>query len=125
MHQDPETDDGYATTAPVDAFPVLVKDRTCLIIDDIAGWAVHPGGPKILDAVEDALNLREGSCDASRAVLNDHGNMSSPTVVFVIQRLIEQGIDGPIVALAFGPGLPFRLNHICLRSIRLADRNAY
>jgi len=76
-----------------------------LTIADIAGWAVHPGGPKILDAVEDALHLPSGQCDASRAVLKAHGNMSSPTVLFVVDELLKQDTAGPILALAFGPGL--------------------
>jgi len=76
-----------------------------LTATDIAGWAVHPGGPKILSAVEDALHLPSGACDVSRAVLAEHGNMSSPTVLFILDRLRHEGIRGPVVMLAFGPGL--------------------
>ncbi len=72
---------------------------------DVAGWAVHPGGPRILDAVRDALNLGEQQLAASRAVLRECGNMSSPTVAFVLERLLAGGCEGPVVALAFGPGL--------------------
>lgn len=73
--------------------------------DQIGGWAVHPGGPKILDAVEAALDLPADATVFSRSVLREHGNMSSPTVLFVLDRMRQHGTPGPIVALAFGPGL--------------------
>ena len=70
----------------------------------IDGWAVHAGGRSILDAVESALALPAPALDASRGVLKDFGNMSSATLMFVLQRLMDRPIrDG--VALAFGPGL--------------------
>ena len=70
----------------------------------IEGWAVHPGGRSILDAVERGLSLVPGKLDASRAVLREFGNMSSATVLFVLQRLMEQRPTSGL-ALAFGPGL--------------------
>ncbi|MCL6251788.1 type III polyketide synthase [Altererythrobacter sp. KTW20L] len=70
----------------------------------IEAWAVHPGGRSILDAVERGLALAPGKLDASRAVLRDHGNMSSATVLFVLQRLMDQRPASGL-ALAFGPGL--------------------
>jgi len=66
---------------------------------------VHPGGPKILDAVGAALGLPAEAVWASREVLAEHGNMSSATVLFILQRLIERGASGPCVAVGFGPGL--------------------
>ncbi|MFO0832997.1 MAG: type III polyketide synthase [Phycisphaerales bacterium] len=71
---------------------------------DIAGWAVHPGGPKVLDATERALRLNATDMAASREVLAQHGNMSSPTVLFVLDRL-RRAARMPAVMLAFGPGL--------------------
>lgn len=71
---------------------------------DVRGWAVHPGGPKVLDAVAGALELPGEAMDASRAVLAEHGNMSSATVLFVLRRMLEQK-TAPTVLLAFGPGL--------------------
>jgi predicted naringenin-chalcone synthase len=70
--------------------------------DRVQHFAVHPGGKKILDSVSRAL----GSADlsASRAVLREHGNMSSATIFFVLEKLLAQG-TGPIAALGFGPGL--------------------
>ena len=76
-----------------------------LAMDDVGSWAVHPGGPRILEAVEDALALENGILDVSRDVLRLHGNMSSPTVLFILQRLRKAGAPLPCVALAFGPGL--------------------
>jgi predicted naringenin-chalcone synthase len=71
--------------------------------EDVAGWAVHPGGPRILDVVRDELGLREDQMAASRRVLAEHGNCSSATVLLVLEELGD--VDGPVVAMAFGPGL--------------------
>jgi predicted naringenin-chalcone synthase len=71
----------------------------------VATWAVHPGGPRILSAVEAALSLSPDALAASRSVLAEHGNMSSATILFVLDRLCAADAQGPCVALAFGPGL--------------------
>jgi predicted naringenin-chalcone synthase len=76
-----------------------------LRIADIGGWAVHPGGPKILDSVEVALGLSSRALAQSRDVLAEHGNMSSPTVLFVLQKLLAANLPRPYVMLGFGPGL--------------------
>ncbi len=73
--------------------------------DEVAGWAVHPGGPRIIDAAERCLALPAGDLDSSRAVLTRIGNVSSGTVLWVLQELLNRGVSGPIVLLAFGPGL--------------------
>jgi predicted naringenin-chalcone synthase len=71
---------------------------------EIEAWAVHPGGKSIVDAVERGLGLPPEKVAASRGVLQDYGNMSSATVLFVLERLMP---DRPAtgIALAFGPGL--------------------
>jgi alkylresorcinol/alkylpyrone synthase len=75
---------------------------------DVAGWAIHPGGPRILEALAAPLGLGEDALEHSRSVLRDFGNCSSPTVLLVLQRLLE---DRPmregdhVVCVAFGPGL--------------------
>jgi predicted naringenin-chalcone synthase len=74
-----------------------------LRVEDVAGWAVHPGGPRILDVVRDELGLAEEQMAASRRVLAEHGNCSSATVLLVLDELAD--VDGPVVAMAFGPGL--------------------
>ena len=73
--------------------------------DQIDGWAVHAGGRSILDAVEQALDLDPEALAASRSVLADTGNMSSATLVFVLERLLARGRVDNGIALAFGPGL--------------------
>ncbi len=68
-------------------------------------YAVHAGGRAILDAVENGLGLADGLLDWSRGVLNDFGNMSSATLMFVLQRILGQAPAGDGLAMAFGPGL--------------------
>lgn len=74
---------------------------------DIDDWAVHPGGRSILDKVEGAFGLAAHQMEASRAILRDYGNMSSATVLFVLDALLRQHSSAPrtIAAMAFGPGL--------------------
>jgi predicted naringenin-chalcone synthase len=76
-------------------------------IGDIAHWAIHPGGPKIVRAAREALALPEPAGADSMAVLAEHGNMSSPTILFILERLRARNARGPCVALGFGPGLAF------------------
>ena len=76
-----------------------------LTIDDIRGWAIHPGGPRILTACADALGLDASCLEPSQEVLADYGNMSSPTVLFILERLRDSAESLPCVVLAFGPGL--------------------
>lgn len=87
----------------------LVKDllaRHGLDVPDVRAWAVHPGGPRVLDAVQDGLGITAGALDASRTVLDEHGNCSSATVLLVLRDLLSQDLPpGPVVAIAFGPGL--------------------
>ena len=69
-------------------------------------WAVHPGGRSILDAVEKGLELPPDALAASREVLSSFGNMSSATVMFVLQRMMQQAQPGQRgCAMSFGPGL--------------------
>jgi predicted naringenin-chalcone synthase len=79
--------------------------RCGLGVAGIGSWAVHPGGPRILDAVEDALGLERQATQDSRDVLESFGNMSSPTILFILERLRRRLAPLPCVALAFGPGL--------------------
>ncbi len=82
-----------------------------LRVEDVAGWAVHPGGPRILDVVRDELGLAEEQMAASRRVLAEHGNCSSATVLLVLEELAD--VDGPVVAMAFGPGLTLYARCCC------------
>ncbi len=74
-------------------------------LEDLNSWAVHPGGPRILTSVAKALGLSEATLATSAEILAECGNMSSPTVLFILQRLQQQGARLPCLALGFGPGL--------------------
>jgi alkylresorcinol/alkylpyrone synthase len=74
----------------------------------VAAWAVHPGGPKILDVVGEQLGLSNEQLDDSRSVLRDFGNCSSATVLLILDRIVREQIlagGDHVVAMAFGPGL--------------------
>ena len=74
--------------------------------DGIDLWAVHPGGRSILDAVEKGLELPADALASSREVLSRFGNMSSATVMFVLQRIMRHARPGQRgCAMSFGPGL--------------------
>jgi alkylresorcinol/alkylpyrone synthase len=64
----------------------------------------HPGGAKVVDALEDALSLPQNSLSAERDVLRDFGNMSAPTVLFVLQKVLAEGQTGQMMLAALGPG---------------------
>ena len=98
---------GQVPTAVHDA----VRDHAESILDgapasSIDLWGVHPGGRSILDAVERALDLGPAALDTSREVLRRFGNMSSATVMFVLESLLRRAPAGAVgCAMAFGPGL--------------------
>jgi alkylresorcinol/alkylpyrone synthase len=72
--------------------------------DDIDRFCCHPGGVKVIDAIETALHLNQGELNLEREVLRDYGNMSAPTVMFVLDRLLKQGLPDRVLMTAFGPG---------------------
>ena len=77
-----------------------------LAVGDVSGWAIHPGGPAILDATAQALGLSDDAMRPSRDVLRDYGNCSSPTVLLILERVAPSlGSGDYAVALGFGPGL--------------------
>jgi predicted naringenin-chalcone synthase len=80
-------------------------DGNGLTLAEIGSWAVHPGGPKIVAAVEEGLGLSPDDLAASREVFANYGNMSSPTVLYVLDHLRKSKAKRPCVALGFGPGL--------------------
>ncbi len=93
-----------------DQLPGLAGDllgRYGLQPADVAGWAVHPGGPRILDVVERELKLPAEALAPSREALRWHGNCSSATVLVVLRALLAAGVPsgGYLMLLAFGPGL--------------------
>jgi predicted naringenin-chalcone synthase len=74
-------------------------------IETVGSWAVHPGGPRILSVFGEAAGLDRSALFPSFRVLADHGNMSSPTIAFILERLRAEGARRPCVAIGFGPGL--------------------
>ena len=87
------------------ALPTLL-DLGVNQIENIDMWAIHPGGRSILDAIQNSLNLSDPKMKPSREVLRQYGNMSSPSVMFVLRdHLYDSRSFGNGVAMAFGPGL--------------------
>jgi len=80
-----------------------------LKVEDIDFYAIHPGGKKILDVIEEELNICRKNNQPSREVLRDFGNMSSPTILFILKNIWNQLSDSDhektILSFAFGPGL--------------------
>jgi alkylresorcinol/alkylpyrone synthase len=97
------------------AIPPFVTAELAQAIDSILGefdvpraaiarLCSHPGGAKVVEAIESAMELEAGSLDLERQVLRDYGNMSAPTVLFVLERLLARGAPGRTLLTAFGPG---------------------
>ena len=77
-------------------------------VADVDGWAVHPGGAKILGSVQKALGLQEDKLTESYNILKNYGNMASPSVWFVLDQLLKKETNQSmehVLALAFGPGI--------------------
>lgn len=107
-------DHGFDMTLSAEVPRIIGREIRAAVSDFFAGdaaptaWAVHPGGRSVLDRVEQGLGLDPTALDHSRAVLRDFGNMSSATVLFILQRLLADDAVGDgarIGGLAFGPGL--------------------
>ncbi|TCL75711.1 type III polyketide synthase [Rhizobium sp. BK251] len=81
-----------------------ILNRSGLRIDDIDRFVCHPGGTKVLRAIESALSLEPDSLGHERDVLTDYGNMSSPTVLFVLDQVIKDGLPRRAAMVAMGPG---------------------
>ena len=97
------------------AIPPFIKENLAATVDgmcgelgiareDIGRFCCHPGGVKVIDAIESALELNQGELNLEREVLRDHGNMSAPTVLFVLDRLLQRGLPDKVLMTAFGPG---------------------
>lgn len=83
-------------------------------IGEVDRFICHPGGAKVVDAIEAALALPQGSLNDEREVLRQHGNMSAPTALFVLDRVRKQGMPPLSVMTALGPG--FTASTLTLRS---------
>ncbi len=72
--------------------------------DSVGRFVCHPGGSKVVTALEQTLHLEQGALDHERAVLSANGNMSAPTVLFVLDRVLKAGMPERAVMTALGPG---------------------
>jgi alkylresorcinol/alkylpyrone synthase len=97
------------------AIPPFIEEHLAATIDEMCGTlgigrgdidrlCSHPGGVKVIDAIEAALKLNQGELNLEREVLRDYGNMSAPTVMFVLDRLLDRGLPDKVLMTAFGPG---------------------
>ena len=95
--------------------PTLVRDEMRVVSDgflqglgltmsDIDGLVVHPGGEKVVSALEEAYDLKAGSLTDARAVLAERGNMSAVTVLAVLEKALARGAKGRHLMTALGPG---------------------
>jgi len=75
-----------------------------LVTADVDRFVCHPGGVKVIEALEGALDLGQGALDAEREVMAEHGNMSAPTVLYVLNRVRARGLPPRSVLTALGPG---------------------
>ena len=73
--------------------------------NDIQQWCIHPGGKRIVDAIQKTLHLPVETMQKSYEVLKQFGNMSSPTILFVLKELMKEKKEGSVFGAAFGPGL--------------------
>lgn len=107
-------DDGLAVIFSRD-IPAIVRERLAeatssflenqmLDRSDIDHYVCHPGGARVLDALEDVYDLPRGSLSLSRDVLRDYGNMSAATVLFVLERVLASGHRGRLLLTTLGPG---------------------
>lgn len=97
-----------------EAAPELINilNRKGLNIQQIKYWALHPGGRAILDSLQKGLNLSDEQMNASRNILLNYGNMSSPSILFVLKEILENNNikkDELCCAVAFGPGLTMEI----------------
>lgn len=97
-------------------------EKGSLNLSDIRYFAVHPGGWKILQVVEEALDLDRSKNAAAYHVLKNYGNMSSPTVLFVLKEIVKNLTEGDtgerILTFAFGPGLTLESMVLKIENIR-------
>ena len=81
--------------------------------EEIKTWATHPGGPRILQSFQQAMQLTRQDLNASYQILEQYGNMSSATILFLIQELQQRKAELPCVAIGFGPGITIESALFC------------
>lgn len=106
--------DGFGVVFSRDIPPLIARryrpaldgwlDRVGLSLADFDGFCCHPGGAKVVAALEQALDLPEGALATERAVLRDYGNMSAASVLFVLERAMAAPLPRRTLLTALGPG---------------------
>jgi predicted naringenin-chalcone synthase len=105
---------GYVPDLVKEDFDKLILkaiDKAGIAKEDIDHWCIHPGGKKILEVIQQSTGLRNDHLKYSYEVLNDYGNMSSPTILFVLKKVLaeletkETATGNTVLGAAFGPGL--------------------
>jgi alkylresorcinol/alkylpyrone synthase len=97
------------------AIPPFIEAQLAMAIEEMCGrldieretidrFCCHPGGVKVIDAIERSLELNQGELNLEREVLREFGNMSAPTVLFVLERLLQRRTPQRVMMTAFGPG---------------------
>jgi alkylresorcinol/alkylpyrone synthase len=81
-----------------------ILGRMQLTLDDIDQFICHPGGARVIQALESSLKLDQGTLEHERQVIADYGNMSSPTVLFILERARARGLPARSLLTALGPG---------------------
>jgi predicted naringenin-chalcone synthase len=73
----------------------------------VSHWCIHPGGKKIIDLIQKELALTSSDTEDARKVLSQYGNMSAPTILFVLKSIMEKAVkeNAQVFGVAFGPGL--------------------
>ncbi|MFG6444763.1 type III polyketide synthase [Microbacterium sp. P07] len=118
-------DEGFEMTLTAQVPRIIGREIEAVAADLFGGadavdaWAVHPGGRSILDRVEDGLGLSPEALSDSRTVLREYGNMSSATILFVLQRMMagERTEGERLAILAFGPGLTIEAARATVRGV--------
>jgi alkylresorcinol/alkylpyrone synthase len=90
-----------------------ILSRMRLSLGEIDKFICHPGGAKVINAIETALALDQGTLEHERQVIADYGNMSAPTVLFILERALAEGLPARSLLTALGPG--FTASCISLR----------
>jgi predicted naringenin-chalcone synthase len=91
----------------IDEIILKASNKLQIKPEAIDNWAIHPGGKKILDTIKRQLKMKDDDLYHSYKVLNDYGNMSSPTILFVLNEILKSELktDETIFSIGFGPGI--------------------
>ena len=87
-----------------------------LSVGGIDRFVCHPGGTRVVEAIEDVMGLSPGALDAERETLRHYGNMSAPTALYVLRRVLASGVTGRLALCALGPGFTASLMPITVRA---------